>query len=228
MIELGAALLRAAPSGSTGRILEVGTGSGKTTRQLLAQGARPLGVDLSLDKLRRLSVDLSGCLAQADAGCLPFASASFDAVITVHVMHLIDRPAPALHEFRRVLRPGGAYLDGGKRIESPSIWSEMRSQWDQLLARRGLAQRHSGRPEASGHEILSGMGATCEPRVVQVSEVNATPAEEIDRLLVRVSQGAWQVPVAILPELEAALRGWAEDRYGRLELSSILSGVLVR
>jgi ubiquinone/menaquinone biosynthesis C-methylase UbiE len=43
-------------------------------------------------------------LIQSDAVYLPFASGHFDAVLIVHVMHLIGPWREALREFKRVLR----------------------------------------------------------------------------------------------------------------------------
>src|SRR5439155_6255128 len=45
--------------------------------------------------------------AMADAQAVPFAPASFDAVIANHMLYHVPDRAKALNEIRRVLRPGG-------------------------------------------------------------------------------------------------------------------------
>ncbi|PTA44602.1 methyltransferase type 11 [Micromonospora sp. RP3T] len=44
---------------------------------------------------------------QCDATHLPYADAAFDVVIANHMLYHVDDPDAALHEFARVLRPGG-------------------------------------------------------------------------------------------------------------------------
>jgi SAM-dependent methyltransferase len=52
-------------------------------------------------------------LLRADATRLPFRDACFDAVLAVHVLHLIPSWERALAEARRVLVAGGLLLSGG-------------------------------------------------------------------------------------------------------------------
>ena len=43
-----------------------------------------------------------------DATALPYATASFDAVVIANALHIMPQPELALEEIRRVLKPGGA------------------------------------------------------------------------------------------------------------------------
>lgn len=56
-----------------------------------------------------LSIDLdpAAAMAAADLEHLPFADASFDRVLCVHVLEHVDDDAAALGELHRVLAPGG-------------------------------------------------------------------------------------------------------------------------
>ena len=93
-------------------ILDAGTGTGRISIPLLERGARLVGCDLSMKMLRRLQEKFSSApLAQADIAHLPFLVNYFDALLTVHVMHLVGPWREALREFRRVLNPGGKYLN---------------------------------------------------------------------------------------------------------------------
>lgn len=49
-------------------------------------------------------------LQRADARELPFPDASFDYVLCIDVLPHIPRPADAVREARRVLRPGGTFI----------------------------------------------------------------------------------------------------------------------
>jgi len=93
-----AALLARAPHAA--RVLEVGAGPG-----LLTETARARRPDL-----RWVASDLHpapwNALA-ADAGRLPLATASLDAVVGLDVLHHLGRPASFFDEAARTLRPGG-------------------------------------------------------------------------------------------------------------------------
>jgi SAM-dependent methyltransferase len=92
------ALLDAAPRGA--RVLEVGAGPG-----FLGKAARRRRPDL-----RWIASDLHAApwnTLAADAGRLPLAAASIDAVVGLDVLHHLGAPAAFFREAARVLRPGG-------------------------------------------------------------------------------------------------------------------------
>ena len=63
-----------------------------------------------------------GPVVRGDVAALPVADASVDAVVTVNVLDHLDRPASALREARRVLRPGGLFVAGTvARSDSPEL-----------------------------------------------------------------------------------------------------------
>jgi ubiquinone/menaquinone biosynthesis C-methylase UbiE len=98
------------------RVLELGCGPGSLWRPNLARipaGWEITLTDFSPGMLAEASANLAGAGAftfeQADAQSLPFADASFDAVIANHMLyHVPDRPK-AFAEIRRVLRPNGRF-----------------------------------------------------------------------------------------------------------------------
>jgi len=99
-------------AGSPRRVLEVAAGTGVVTRELRA--LLPPSVEIVATDLNQAMLDVaakvtSGAVEwrQADAMALPFADASFDAVVCQFgVMFLPDR-ANGFAELRRVLRPHG-------------------------------------------------------------------------------------------------------------------------
>jgi ubiquinone/menaquinone biosynthesis C-methylase UbiE len=68
-----------------------------------------MGVDLSLVMLAQARRRLPSCvlLVAADAEALPFASGSFDSVVSSSSFHYWPAPADGLRELHRVMRPGG-------------------------------------------------------------------------------------------------------------------------
>ena len=100
--------------GAEADVLEVGCGNGlmwRENRDRIPDGWRLTLTDLSPGMVEIVR-DALGDRAEyvvADAQELPFADASFDAVIANHMLfHFPDR-ARALAEIARVLRPGGAF-----------------------------------------------------------------------------------------------------------------------
>ena len=84
---------------------------------LAQQGFNVTGVDssshavhLARKNARKKRLKGSFAARRADAKDLPFDNGDFDAVISFHSLHHIDKPAHAIREMFRVCRPGGMVL----------------------------------------------------------------------------------------------------------------------
>lgn len=110
------ALLSAVPIRSDQTILDIGCGTGRSTRDLarMVPSGSVLGVDLSAKMLdqARLRADAAGLanatFAQVDAQVHPFPEAAFDIVTSVFGAMFFADPVAAFANIRRSLRPGGA------------------------------------------------------------------------------------------------------------------------
>lgn len=96
-------------------VLDVGTGAGFIAFLLADLGKNVIGIDLSEDMVQianrnakdyGFNVDFK----VGDAENLPFEDESFDAVVNRHVLWTLPNPERAIHEWRRVLRPGGILI----------------------------------------------------------------------------------------------------------------------
>lgn len=90
------------------RVLDVCCGPAMLAAGALNRGAEAVGVDFSLEAVelaRRLVPN--GRFEQGDAQSLPFATASFDAVLCGYGLMHLPVPSAALREMLRVLLPGG-------------------------------------------------------------------------------------------------------------------------
>jgi len=95
------------------RVLEVGVGTGLSL-PLYPRDVRITGVDVSaemLDKARarvaRRHLANVDALLEMDAENMTFADASFDKVVAMYVVSVVENPAKLLEELHRVCKPDG-------------------------------------------------------------------------------------------------------------------------
>lgn len=140
------ALLADAVRGA-GRVLEIGVGTGR----LLARTGARVAVGLDIAAAMLAQAQARGVLAvRADGHALPFAAASFDAIVSGKgSMRYLD-PDRALAEVARVVRPGGPialHLYGGAtwsprgtRAPHAGLWEPARTaDLRATVARSGLS-----------------------------------------------------------------------------------------
>jgi len=94
------------------RILDLGCGAGEFSAALAAAGARPVGVDVAAEALRRAAERMPELDLRLwpERDPLPLEDASVDTVWAGEVIEHVVDVAPWLSEVRRVLRPRGALL----------------------------------------------------------------------------------------------------------------------
>jgi ArsR family transcriptional regulator len=110
------ALLGLIPAGPEGRLLDIGTGTGRVLELLAPRVRQALGIDaskamLALARSRLSEPGFVHCAVRlADMYRLPLADHSFDTVVLQMVLHHAEDPAGAVREAARVLAPGGTLL----------------------------------------------------------------------------------------------------------------------
>jgi ubiquinone/menaquinone biosynthesis C-methylase UbiE len=100
---------------SLGRLVDVGTGTGRMIELFGPRAAQAIGIDRSSEMLRLARVKLESAgihssLRQGDMYSLPLADQSADHVIIHQVLHYAHSPAEAIAEAARVLALGGTLL----------------------------------------------------------------------------------------------------------------------
>ncbi|MFH8773739.1 class I SAM-dependent methyltransferase [Streptomyces sp. NPDC017958] len=137
-----------------GRLLDVACGTGIVTRRLAASrpGLRVTGADLAPGMARTAAARLPGAVLLTDSRRLPFADATFDAVTSIWLLHLLSDPADVravVAECARVLRPGGVYVTTVDKAAAHDVGSDI----DTVLAPRPR------RPAQDAAEILTAHAA---------------------------------------------------------------------
>lgn len=207
-------------TGPEALILDAGTGTGRISIPLLERGARLVGCDLSRKMLTRLQEKFSSApLAQADIAYLPLRTHFFDALLTVHVMHLVGPWREALREFRRVLKPGGKYLN--IRTYEPvgiSVREQIRNAWRSWVTTQGGDVQNLGiQNRTELLQDLRGMGANMmEVEVVRYTHTY-TLQEELERYQNRVYSDMWKIPDDLYEASLLELRARLARSYARLD-----------
>jgi ubiquinone/menaquinone biosynthesis C-methylase UbiE len=98
-----------------GRLVDIGTGTGRMIELFGPRAQQAIGIDRSSEMLRlaRVKLEAAGIqssLRQGDMYALPLAAHSADSIIIHQVLHYAHSPAAAIAEAARVLAPGGTLL----------------------------------------------------------------------------------------------------------------------
>jgi ubiquinone/menaquinone biosynthesis C-methylase UbiE len=120
------------------RILDAGTGTGIGAAAALTSGREVVGVDAAAGMLAIARREVPGArFVEADFAELPFASGSFDVVISVHALHFAVDQVAALAEWRRVTTGGGRLS-----LSVPGPRTALSSRlFDPIYRRHGLLRR---------------------------------------------------------------------------------------
>lgn len=215
------ALLSEIHNAGTDRILEVGVGTERIARPLMAAGIRVTGVDISTQMMAQLQAQLGPQhtppdLILGDATHLPLHDHSYRAALVVHVFHLVASAADAIAEIRRVVATGGVLLHQTRRPDDDTMrrWDEHIAFWDSLAAELGF-KRHRQVRFRELDALLQQSGATLSQTTLMSMEDEESIADELEGFRTRRNSWSWDVPedvtAACLPRYEAFLRSQFPD-----------------
>ena len=213
-------------AGPGGRLLEVGVGTGRIALPLHRRGRRVVGVDLSVPMLERYRAKAAAAglpappVLRADATRLPFRDACVDAVLEVHVLHLVPLWELALAEVRRVLAPGGVLLHaGGGAYErgSGSPRDQVIGRFDELAGDGGGTPRLVGAGHRQVLERLAAMGGHIEELEPVVWEEQETYAQALRWVDDRVFSYQWRLPDEVWRAAATRVRAEVEAAHPDLD-----------
>lgn len=167
-------------------VLDVGTGTGRLARPLLDRGVNVVGVDRAPGMLAVAAGKGIDYLVMGDACRLPFRAGAFDAVLAVHVMHLLDDLSLFLAEARRVCR--GLLVTLAVRWDP---WDFPDRGYCEAITARGFKPRIGAEgPEWSLIEAIKPSVCT----LALVSEPTGDYSDYIGNLERREYSMTWEVP----------------------------------
>jgi ubiquinone/menaquinone biosynthesis C-methylase UbiE len=127
LTRLASAVTQRVPAG--GSVLDLGCGTGELARTMADAELLVTGSDISAEMLQHAADAVASRVVdwvQLDPGwrALPFAPATFDAVVAASVLEYVEDPTGVLRECCRVLRPGGTVLCTVPDPRHPIRWLE--------------------------------------------------------------------------------------------------------
>lgn len=214
------------PAGAN--VLELGTGTGRISLPLMRRKIHMYGIDISSKMIHRFLEKLEPgsplpYLALADATKLPFSANIFDAILGVHVFHLIAGWQEAIYEAMRTLKPGGILLFSYDWRPPESPITEIQGKWKSLV--RELIEVHDRPGTRDFNEIfqlLTETGATMTEIEAASWSKTIQISEYIDSLEAGIYSSTWSLTPAELAEAATSLRKWAIEHFGDLERSFTL------
>ncbi len=216
---INAALLAELRKANADRLLEVGIGTGRMARPLMAEGIHVTGVDISGAMMAQLLAQLGPehtppDLLLGDATRLPFCDDSFPAALVVHVFHLVASAENAIAEIRRVLAPGGVLIQQTRRAdpETQAMWDEHEAFWDSVGAIHGFKRRHQSRGREID-DILTQSGATLRETDLDTVEDGTTVEDELDALRTKRNSWTWDIPDAALSDSVVRYEKWLRGKF---------------
>lgn len=216
------AAIAAQVGGSGAHVLEIGIGTGRIARPVLAAGCRVTGFDVSAEMLAELDTppippDQRARLwaMQADMHHIPLRDRCMDGVLAVHVLHLARDVGAVLREAARLLRPGGVFIEGNDWLDPQSVLGVLR---DELRAQAAALMPTSMPPSAQIDRaaLLASLGASERAELVAAEwTITISPAERLKAIAERRDNESWILPdevfAAILPRLyERASALWGD------------------
>ena len=153
-------------------------------------------------------------IAVADIHHLPFVAGSFEVIIAVHVLHLVDNWRQALQEVKRVATAGGMFLHCGDEHGSSDV-QEVRNQWRRILAELGYDEQRLYQPSDAELQLACAeLGWQAERWVALTWERVITPRQVLEGILQRNWSSMRRVPDAVFQEGCRRLEQWAYSYYG--------------
>ncbi len=202
-------------------VMEIGIGTGRIAKPLAAMGYKIFGLDISIRMMQHLRATLPAGIPEprlvlGNAAQTPWMEGSFEAVLAVHIFHLIPDWQAALEEISRVLKPGGILLHGidWHPPEAPS--ARLRNRWNEILNSHQVASPDRAKPEKI-RAALTASGAKMAEAIAASWEETIDISKHLDQLAHGIYSSTWRVPAERLPEYLEELRSWARQEFGGLE-----------
>lgn len=200
--------------GEKARLLDVGAGAGRISLPIARSGVQTTAFDIEPEMLgeltrqaRLLNLDIQ--TVQGDATQLPFADASFDAVFTSNLLHLVADWKVALAQMKRVLKPNGLLIQGRDWISPDSTYAKIRSQLRTIIGELNPNMMPTAAAGGALFQTLAEMGGITEKeRIAAEWTETLSPNQLLAKMKAREQNETWQLDEELFRESLARLEAW--------------------
>ncbi|HXB21688.1 MAG TPA: class I SAM-dependent methyltransferase [Candidatus Solibacter sp.] len=218
------AIWNSVPGQSSGRVLDLGAGTGRIGKAFVAANDLYFGVDLSYGMLREFLThthEMNGhlpCLAQAEGQRLPFSDGTFAVVMLMQVLSGARDWRGLLAEARRVLRAKGALVVGHSVAPDDGIDSQLKTRLDSILEEMHVEHHRGRRGRAQALASLESASSRKSHVVAASWKVDRSPRAFLARHWTGARFSA--LPETVQKEALQKVSAWAETAFGSLDAVS--------
>lgn len=174
-------------------VLDVGVGTGRFAKPLQDSELEVVGVDIAKKMIDKAVERGVKNLLRGDACFLPFKDHSFDAVVCVHLLHLISEWKTAMREICRVTR----------RIMVTTLYVKkdpVQEAYDRLLKGYGYESRRLGKGERELKDLVK------PSKSVFAASFESRADERLACLDQRTYSSQWEIPEDVNRKVVQELR----------------------
>ncbi len=215
-------LVAAAGLSGGAMLLDIGAGTGRVAIALAALGCRVAALEPASGMLASLREKTAGLPAAPRIGGivgegarLPFADASFDAVVLARVLYLMSDWRAVVSESVRVLKSSGAILFEWGNGSADEPWVRIREKARELFERAGVPEPfHPGaRRDSDVLDALQRHGFETVAAIKGPPDVSMTLAAFLDRIASGELSYIWKMPEPLRAPCIDELRRWAAEQF---------------
>ncbi|MBY6189569.1 class I SAM-dependent methyltransferase [Microbulbifer agarilyticus] len=204
--------------GEGAKIMDFGGGAGRISVPI-ASHTDMIAMDIEhhmLKASKKLAEDRNIRARQSVGTVLqtPFATNTFDAVITTNVLHQVEFWRDALKEAARVLKPEGVFIIGRDVLDEESNASALRSQSRMFTVDIAPEMRPTDAAGPTLFQEIQKLGGQMTRPVVGCKWIEKVSIAEImDRMENGVHNETWSLSREQIDALMAKVRPWAESHF---------------
>lgn len=173
-------------------VLDAGVGTGRIAKPLQDVGLKIVGVDIAGKMIGKAEGKGVDNLILGDVCSLPLCDNSFDATISVHLLHLICEWKTALQEICRVTEKIMISVDHVRK-------HPLREAYRHLLREFGFEIRYPGKGEWELKNLV-------KPKQVSVASFERNADERLEYMSQRAYSSQWEIPEEVNREVVRELK----------------------